>query len=697
MTNLTTKAIITAPGFIRIITLLIGTACLSAAQSQPTLQITSPSDGAVVSPGQAITVNIVSLTGVTVSAVFVIAENPLLGSGPAHSTPAQLSVTVPSSLSSRSYTLTAIGATSAGQEVQSLPISVHVERPDPPTALTSGSPSVVLESQGQQMPVNISATFADASVMDVTESSNLRYSTSNGNVATVDANGMITAVAAGRASITAAYGGGSQNPLSVSVPITVEPPMLTPSPSSLNFGGDQGVFVGTSTSGQITLTNGTSNPTVGATSITATGDYSETDNCVSSSPLPVGGTCTITVTFSPTVAGTRVGSLTVANNFTIAPAVLPLSGVANNNFAILASPGSQTVPAGGSTAYTPTVSLFAGFSGAVALSVSGLPSGVTATFSPQSINTNGGSSTLTVTTSSSTLAGDYPFTIAGNNGNVSLTQNLVLTVTSAVPAPQISQVTDNTGGTSAISIGSATFVNGSGFGDSQGSSTLTLNGRTVAPYFWSDGSVHAFIPADTVPGSVAVQITTSQGASNTVNITVTGQPTITGINPPSGPAGTQVTVTGTNFGPAPVPNLTGIFMNSGPFMPVVSWSDSQIVVTVPAGAMPISYMFSVLNNGLIASSSAFTVIPSPHITSISPAAGAVGTQVTITGSGFVDTQNLNQVFIGGVAAAVVSWSDTQIVANVPTGAQTGTIYVAVTDASLNYVNSNEVAFTVSGP
>jgi hypothetical protein len=44
----------------------------------------------------------------------------------------------------------------------------------------------------------------------------------------------------------------------------------------------------------------------------------------------------------------------------------------------------------------------------------------------------------------------------------------------AQTAPAVTQVTDNTGTTSLITVGSAMFVNGSGFGDTQDSSTLSL-------------------------------------------------------------------------------------------------------------------------------------------------------------------------------------------------------------------------------
>jgi hypothetical protein len=47
-------------------------------------------------------------------------------------------------------------------------------------------------------------------------------------------------------------------------------------------------------------------------SIVATGDYSQTNNCGSS--MAAGGSCTITVTFSPTAAGSRPGAITITDN-----------------------------------------------------------------------------------------------------------------------------------------------------------------------------------------------------------------------------------------------------------------------------------------------------------------------------------------------------------------------------------------------
>ncbi len=103
-------------------------------------------------------------------------------------------------------------------------------------------------------------------------------------------------------------------------------------------------------------------------------------------------------------------------------------------FSVDATPGSQSVTAGGATSYTVLVSPLAGVRPTVALTVSGLPSGTTAAFSPSSVtvtNATGNTSTLTVTTSSSTPAGTYSLTITGSNGTVSHSDTVVLSVASA--------------------------------------------------------------------------------------------------------------------------------------------------------------------------------------------------------------------------------------------------------------------------
>jgi hypothetical protein len=89
------------------------------------------------------------------------------------------------------------------------------------------------------------------------------------------------------------------------------PLTLTFSATSLNFGLLQ---IGlTSPSQTVTVTN-VSSHSVTFTSIARSGDFSESNTCPTTTPLGPGLNCTISITFSPTAAGTRNGAVTLKDN-----------------------------------------------------------------------------------------------------------------------------------------------------------------------------------------------------------------------------------------------------------------------------------------------------------------------------------------------------------------------------------------------
>jgi hypothetical protein len=98
------------------------------------------------------------------------------------------------------------------------------------------------------------------------------------------------------------------------------------------------------------------------------------------------------------------------------------------DFSIAPSPSSQTVDSGKATAYSVTVTRANGFTGAVSFSVSGLPSGASAGFSPATVSASSNSTTLTVQTSSATAAGSYSLTIVAVSGNLSHSASVALTM-----------------------------------------------------------------------------------------------------------------------------------------------------------------------------------------------------------------------------------------------------------------------------
>jgi hypothetical protein len=102
---------------------------------------------------------------------------------------------------------------------------------------------------------------------------------------------------------------------------------------------------------------------------------------------------------------------------------------AANDFGISAAPSALSVTQGSSGSSTINTTLTSGSAQSIALSLSGAPSGVTASFNPTSV-TAGGASTLTLTVASSTVAGTYPLTITGTAA-VTHATTVTLTVTAA--------------------------------------------------------------------------------------------------------------------------------------------------------------------------------------------------------------------------------------------------------------------------
>jgi hypothetical protein len=87
---------------------------------------------------------------------------------------------------------------------------------------------------------------------------------------------------------------------------------LTVSSRSLTF--DEQPIATTSTPEQLTLTNTSTGPVAVVEIMIGGDDFVETDNCFASTPLPVGASCTILVSFKPTEAGHRIGLIRIYNS-----------------------------------------------------------------------------------------------------------------------------------------------------------------------------------------------------------------------------------------------------------------------------------------------------------------------------------------------------------------------------------------------
>jgi hypothetical protein len=151
-----------------------------------------------------------------------------------------------------------------------------------------------------------------------------------------------------------------------------------------------------------------------------------------------------------------------------------------------------------------------------------------------------------------------------------------------------------------------------------------------------------------------------------------GGPVVSAITPGSGIAGDTVTITGSSFGHA---RGTSSVMFRGNPASVVSWSDTKIVCTVTAAATAGDLNVWVVVDGMASKSVPFALHPS--IQGVAPGIVEPGQEITIAGSNMSTTQRSSTVSIGGVLAAVTSWSNRQVKALVPIGAS-GPLDVVVT-------------------
>lgn len=98
-------------------------------------------------------------------------------------------------------------------------------------------------------------------------------------------------------------------------------PAAVLSTASLSFGSE---IIGSTTTAQtVTLTN-PGQDSLTFTSIAASGDFAQTNNCLGG--VKVGSKCTIAVKFTPTASGARTGELTIKDNANGSPQTVSLGG-----------------------------------------------------------------------------------------------------------------------------------------------------------------------------------------------------------------------------------------------------------------------------------------------------------------------------------------------------------------------------------
>jgi len=232
----------------------------------------------------------------------------------------------------------------------------------------------------------------------------------------------------------------------------------------------------------------------------------------------------------------------------------------------LSATPSLTLARGAHGAVAVATSVSGGFNSAVALSISGLPSGVTASFAPASFAAPGaGASTLTITASSSAAVGSYALTIGASGANLQKAASLTLTIAPPFTvAPSATSVAIAHGTSAAVTISTTAA---SGFSGSitlaaqpPAGITATFGSATIAAPGTGSAQLTISVASNATAGTYIIPITATSGsivATTSVSVVVTAPATFALKATPSTVSITQGTSGSTTLSIASVGNFAG--------------------------------------------------------------------------------------------------------------------------------------------
>ena len=329
-------------------------------------------------------------------------------------------------------------------------------------------------------------------------------------------------------------GGGIQQQTTVTVTVTSGGGpnfSISASPSSLNIGqGSQG---------SSTITTTVSGGFNSAISLSATGMPLGVGVMFipPSIPAPGAGSSTMSISVLPrTKVGTYPITVTGTGGGIKQTTTVTLTVVAIMDFELSASPSSVNIAPGNQGNSTITSTIYGGFNNSVSLSASGMPSGTTVSFNPQTIPAPGsGNSTMTIAVSAGTTQGVYTITVAGSGGGLQRYTSVTLTVgpgpTFAIGAsPSSMTIAPGNSGFSTITTfpfyGFNNSINLSASGAPAGT-TLNLNPTTISAPGSGKSILTVTVGKSTATGIYPLMVTGKGGGvqqSTTVNLTVSGGP-----------------------------------------------------------------------------------------------------------------------------------------------------------------------------
>ncbi len=165
----------------------------------------------------------------------------------------------------------------------------------------------------------------------------------------------------------------------------------------------------------------------------------------------------------------------------------------------------------------------------------------------------------------------------------------ICVVSASATAPHITSLS-----VTSAKVNGLVTITGTDFGSPQGSGSVTINGTTVTTYVsWNATTIKVDVPLGALPtGNVTVTVPGS-GTSNGVAFAVLPFISPSGLSLNSGPAQMGFDINGSSFGNAKNASTANVGTVA---LTIKSWSNTKIVVQVPAAAVTGSIVVTVNAN-----------------------------------------------------------------------------------------------------
>ena len=450
----------------------------------------------------------------------------------------------------------------------------------------------------------------------------------------------------------AAAGGGISHSTTISFTVTAIPTQCTfaVNPTSISIG------LSASTNLRLTCAN-PEGALPAALTLTVTGQPAGVTTVFSPSTLAPGtATTNLTITTpASAIAGSYTLAITATGGTFSQTLSVPFVLLVPPNLGISGSSTSLSVAQGASASDAVTLTNNSAFNAATSLVVSGMPTGMTASFSPATFAAPGaGVSTLTVQPSTLTPTGKYNLLVTASGGGLTRTLTIVVSVTAA---PNFTLTESNAGYSIQVgqASGTVTFTTSNPIGSfnapvtlsvaglpANGSITATFSSPTIAAPGIGTSTLTLAALSTATAGQYNLTITAAGGAaSHSINLllTVVGVPgftlktNVTSLSLTAGAAfSTTVSVVGQNSFNSPITLAIGT-LPAGVTATLSSTTLSSVTSTATLTIQTAATMLTGNYSLSLSGTSPVITTPTPSQTVTLPI--AVGTVATSLSAGSI--------------------------------------------------------------